>query len=164
VSRFAAGKWSVPTAVHHDGWRIEACPINGPAVSARGRDVAVAWFTAKTDQGHVFVAFSHDAGRTFGPPRPVDDAAAEGRVSIELLDDRSAAVTWIEFAGQRSQFRVRTVATNGDRSQGRTVSEAPGSRYPRIARVRDELLFAWTEADNDVPRIRTARATIRPRS
>jgi hypothetical protein len=88
VSRFAAGRWSMPTAVHHDGWRIEACPINGPAISARGRDVAVAWFTAPTEVGHAFVAFSHDTGRTFGPPVRVDDAASLGRVAVEVLERR----------------------------------------------------------------------------
>src|SRR5581483_9127550 len=43
VSRLSGGRWSAPVTVHADGWRIEACPVNGPAVAARGRDVAVAW-------------------------------------------------------------------------------------------------------------------------
>ncbi len=161
VSRFAAGRWSMPTAVHHDGWRIEACPINGPAISARGRDVAVAWFTAPTERGHTFVAFSHDAGRTFAPPVRVDDTTSQGRVAVDVLDDGSAAVTWVESAKPRAQFKVRTVASNGDRSTSVTVAETAGGRYPRLAHVRNELLFAWTDtANNDVSRIRTARATI----
>jgi hypothetical protein len=160
VSRFAAGRWSMPAAVHHDGWRIEACPINGPAISARGRDVAVAWFTAPTEMGHTFVAFSHDAGRTFGPPVRVDDTTSLGRVGVDVLDDGSAAVTWVESANPRPQFKVRTVAPNGDRSAAVTLAETAGSRHPRIAHVRNELLFAWTEADGNATRIRTARATL----
>jgi hypothetical protein len=39
--------------------------------------------------------------------------------------------------------------------------EKKGSFYPRLAHVRNELLLAWTGTDNDVPRIRTARATAR---
>jgi hypothetical protein len=140
---------------------VKCWPINGPAVNARGRDVAVAWFTAKTGEGHAFVAFSHDAGRTFGLPVRVDDVASLGRLAVEVLPDGSAAVTWVEFVNQHSQFKLRTVASNGDRSAGLTVSETAGNRYPRLAHVRDELLFAWTETGNDVSRIRTARARVR---
>jgi hypothetical protein len=161
VSRFSAGRWSTPIAVHHDGWRIEACPINGPAISARGRSVAVVWFTEKTEEGHAFVAFSRDAGRTFGSPVRLDDAASLGRVGVDLLDDSSAAVTWIEFANEHSQFRMRTVAANGDRSAALTVADTAGTRYPRLVHVRDELLFTWTETNNDVPRVRTGRAKAR---
>jgi len=95
VSRLVNGRWSVPTVVHNDNWRIMGCPVNGPAISARHRDVAVAWFTAKGDQGRTFVAFSHDAGRTFGAPVRVDEASSLGRVGVELLNDGSAVVTWV---------------------------------------------------------------------
>jgi hypothetical protein len=160
VARFAAGRWSAPTLVHDDGWRIEACPINGPAVSANGREVAVAWFVAKNDQGRAFVAFSHDAGRTFAPPIRVDDTSSLGRLGVQMLDDGSAAVTWIEFANQHSQFRVRRVSPGGDRSSAVTVAETSGGRYPRMARVRNELLFSWTDMESGPSRVKTARASI----
>ena len=95
VSRFAEGRWSAPAPVHADGWQIKACPINGPALSAKDRDVAVAWFTVQQGQGRAFAAFSRDAGRTFGAPVRVDYAESLGRVGIELLKDGSAAVSWV---------------------------------------------------------------------
>ena len=113
VSRFEQGGWSAPTAVHDDGWKIAACPVNGPMLSARGRDVAIAWFTLKDDVGHVYAAFSSDAGRTFGDPIRLDGVSALGRVDIELLADGSALATWIEFAGERSRFSVRRVHRSG---------------------------------------------------
>ena len=106
-ARFAGGHWDTPTAVHDDAWKIEACPINGPAISANGRDVAVAWFMGKDDQGRAFVAFSHDEGKSFGQPVRVDDASSLGRLGVQLLPDGSAAVTYIEFARNHSQFRMR---------------------------------------------------------
>lgn len=159
VSRLAAGRWSTPTLVHDDGWRIEDCPINGPAISANGREVAVAWFVAKNDQGRAFVAFSHDAGHTFGQPTRVDDTSSLGRLGVQMLDDGSAAVTWIEFANQHSQFRVRRVSPSGVRSSAVTVAETSGGRYPRIAREGNDLLFSWTDTDNGPSRVRTARAS-----
>jgi hypothetical protein len=147
--------------VHNDGWRITGCPVNGPAISARGRDVGVAWFTAKGDQGHSFVAFSHDAGRTFGPPVRVDDASSLGRVGVELLDDKSAIVTWVESSSQQSSFKARRVDDHGTRGAAVTVGDSSGTRYPRLARFGDEVLFAWTATEKGVPRVLTAHARIR---
>jgi len=64
VSRLVGGRWTQGRAVHNDNWRIAACPVNGPALSAKGRDVAIAWFTAVGDAGRVYAAFSSDAGDT----------------------------------------------------------------------------------------------------
>jgi hypothetical protein len=160
VTRLANGRWSTPDAVHNDGWRITGCPVNGPAISARGRDVVVAWFTAKDGPGRAFVAFSRDAGRSFSAPVRVDDASSLGRVDVELLADGSAAVTWIEFANERSEFRVRVVDRPGARGPAAKIADSGGTRYPRLTRFGNELLFAWTETDNDSPRVRTARALL----
>jgi hypothetical protein len=149
VARFVNGKWSEPAAVHNDNWKIAACPVNGPALSADGRRVAIAWFTAKDDQGRAFAAFSNDAGKTFSAPVRLDDASALGRVDIALLDDGSAVATWIEFADGRAQFKLRRVEATGAKSPAMTVSNLAASRasgYPRLARFGNELVFAWTES------------------
>jgi hypothetical protein len=156
VTRLVNGRWTPPAPVHNDGWRITGCPVNGPAVSARGRDVAVAWFTAKGDQGHSFVAFSHNAGRTFGPPVRVDDSSSPGRVGVELLHDKSAIVTWVESF----TFSARRVDAGGLRGAAVAVGDSSGTRYPRVARFGDEVLFAWTATERGVPRVLTARARI----
>src|SRR5262249_8932861 len=46
VTRLSGGRWSMPISVHHDGYQIDGCPINGPAIAAHAKDVVVAWFTA----------------------------------------------------------------------------------------------------------------------
>jgi hypothetical protein len=161
VSRFENGSWTEPRAVHEDGWKIPACPVNGPMLSARGREVAIAWFTMQQEQGRVFVAFSKDAGRTFGAPVRIDDQGSLGRVDVELLPDGSALATWIEFAEQRAQFRARRVEPSGTRSPAVTVSALEGSRasgYPRVALHDGELIFAWTESADGQLRVQTATA------
>jgi hypothetical protein len=159
VARMAGDKWSTPSAVHNDDWRIDACPVNGPALSADGQTVAVAWFNAKVDQGHVFAAFSNDGGRSFGEAIRVDDASALGRVDVALLSDGSAAVAWIEFVEGRSQFRIRRVSANGALTPSTVVSALASGRasgYPRLARAGQELIFAWTELQNGKTTVRTA--------
>ena len=159
VSRLEEGTWTEPKPVHEDGWKINACPVNGPMLSARGRDVAIAWFTLKEEQGRAFVAFSQDAGRSFGPPVRLDDAGSLGRVDVELMPDGSAVASWIEFADERAQFRVRRVDRSGARSSALTVSSVAGSRasgYPRLASNGDEVVFAWVENADGATQLRTA--------
>jgi len=150
VTRLADGKWSEPAAVHNDGWKIDGCPINGPALSASGRDVAVAWFAAPQDEGHSFVAFSRDGGRTFGAPVRVDDEGSFGRVSVAQLPDGSAVVSWIELANRQATFRIRRVGRDGSRSPALTVFDVGsrrGTSYPRLVRGDRELVLAWVDGD-----------------
>jgi hypothetical protein len=149
VSRLAAGAWSQPRPLHVDGWQIEACPVNGPALSARGSTIAAAWFAAPGDEGHAFAAFSSDAGRTWSDPIRLDDGTSLGHVDVELLDDGSAVASWVEFADQRAQLRIRTVKPSGERSVAVTLAgtgEGYVTGYPRLARHGNEFLLAWIES------------------
>ena len=152
VSRLEQGKWTPERPLHVDNWEVDACPVNGPALSARGRTVAAAWFTVKDDMGQAFAAFSSDGGRSWGEPVRLDDGISMGHVDVELLDDGSAAATWMEFADQHSQFRLRRVTPSGERSAAITIAGHESTRvsgYPRIARQGDELVLAWTEGAGD---------------
>lgn len=165
TSRLVNGKWSEPAAVHADGWKIAACPVNGPALSASGRNVAASWFTVKGEQGQAYLAFSSDAGRTYGAPIRVDDGGSLGRVDVALVPDGSAAVaTWIEFADQRSQFRARRIDRTGARSAPVTIAGLAGGRssgYPRMALNGRELVFAWTESSaGGAMQVKTATAVL----
>jgi len=149
VARLENGKWTDATTVHDDNWEMYSCPVNGPALSARSRQAAVAWFTVKNDQGQAYAAFSNDSGRTWGAPIRLDDATSLGRVDIELLDDGSAVATWVEYADKRAQFRLRRVEPSGAKSPAITVAGLQGgstSGFPRLARRGNELVFAWTES------------------
>lgn len=162
VSRLENGVWSEPVPVHADGWRIPACPVNGPAVSARGRSVALAWFTMKDQKGHAQIAFSRDAGRTFGSPIALADGDTIGRVGVALLDDGSAVASWIEVVDQRAEFRIRRVDPAGARSRAiaiAAIETGRGSGYPRLVQHGQELVFAWTARDGGL-RVKTAAAKL----
>jgi hypothetical protein len=160
----STGKWSEPTAVHDDNWKMPACPVNGPALSADGRSVAIAWFTMQQEQGHAFVAFSDDSGRTFGKPIRVDEEMSLGRVDVELLFDRSAVASWIEYSAETkaTSFRIRRIDRSGTASAPVTVTSIGSGRtsgYPRMARVGGALLFAWTDTAAG-SRVVTAQARV----
>lgn len=164
TSRLQDRAWSTPAPVFDDAWTIAACPVNGPALSAQAREVALAWFTVKQDQGQAYLAFSQDAGRTYGAPIRIDDGGSLGRVDVELLPDGTALATWIEFADQRAQFRARRIDRAGSRSPAVTVAGISGNRasgYPRVAMGDGEIVFAWTEsADGGGLRVRSAAAAL----
>jgi hypothetical protein len=146
VSRLTNGSWTQARPVHVDNWMIDACPVNGPALSARGRRVATAWFTLVDENPRAFVAFSDDSGDTWSEPVRLDDESTLGHVDVELLDDGSAVATWVEFADQKSTLKVRRVERSGARSRAIEVTSARVTGYPRVVRNGRELLFAWTES------------------
>jgi hypothetical protein len=167
VSRFEGGAWTEPKAAHADNWKIAACPVNGPMLAARGREVALAWFTASGEEGRAFLAFSQDAGRNFKTPVRLDDGGSLGRVDVVMLTDGAAVASWIEFADNRAQFRMRRVERSGVRSQAMTVAGIEGNRtsgYPRVAAHADELVFAWVAPAANGTEIRTAVASLAPAS
>lgn len=146
VARWEKGKWSEPAPVHKDGWIFPACPVNGPALSARGRDVAIAWYTGVNGAPRSYAAFSTDAGRTFGKPLLLDDTGSLGRVDVVLLPDGSAAASYLAVTKSGAEFRVRRVQRNGAISAPVTVAAVSSGRasgYPRMALAGGDLVFAW---------------------
>ena len=159
IVRRIDGRWTEPRPVHDDGWRIDGCPVNGPAVAARDAHVAVAWFTAARDSSKVLLAFSSDGGETFGEPVRIDDGNPEGRVDVALLEDGAALVSWIERseAGDGA-LRLRRVPSGGTDDEAITVASVSASRaagFPRMVRASDALVLAWTDPDSG--RVRTSR-------
>jgi hypothetical protein len=149
-TRMVNGAWTEGRPVHADGWKIEACPVNGPQAAADGSRVAVAWYTAARDSQQVKVAFSGDAGATFGPPVRVDGGNPEGRVDVLMLDGGAALVSWMErAAGKGVEVRVRRVEADGKLGAPRTVTTSSATRssgFPRMVRAGNELVMAWTAA------------------
>ncbi|MBX9927924.1 MAG: exo-alpha-sialidase [Gemmatimonadaceae bacterium] len=163
VARFDGTAWRTAGTVHDDGWRIAACPVNGPAIDARGDSLAVVWFTAARDTARSLVAFSADGGASFGAPIPVTDGPTLGRLDLLAIDGAHALVTWIEERGaKRAVLRARTIARDETRGEAIDIAEVTGRRpdgFPRMVRDGDGVLLAWTDTRGATPRVRVARLT-----
>jgi hypothetical protein len=162
VVRLVDGQWSAPATVHADGWKVDACPVNGPAVDADGKRVAVAWFTA-ADQPRVRVAFSDDAGRSFGPAVEVAGGQVTGRVDVVLIDRGRAVVSWLRQSGEAAEIVARPFDQAGPAGVEAIIASSTVQRssgFPQMVRAGPELVFAWTES-SDPPQVRTARARLR---
>jgi len=168
VVRRAGQAWTTPTPVHQDGWKIPGCPVNGPAIAARGDTVVVAWFTAPDDTARVRLAYSYDAGTTFSPPLRIDGGLPVGRVDVQLGDSGKAVVAWLERTDSaNAELRLRVATPNGALSAPMVVAATSPSRasgFPRMAVQRHgtgaALIVAWT-APADASRVHVARVPLR---
>ena len=156
ISRWQGDGWTEGAPVHEDGWVIEGCPVNGPAVAAKGMSVAVAWFTAPDDAPRVMVAFSDDGGATFRQPVQVDGGNPAGRVDALMRADGSVVVTWLErTGGEDAEVHMRSLAPGGAMSLPRRVSSSTAARasgFPRMALLPwepDSVLVAWTDVSEE---------------
>lgn len=156
VVRAVGEGWSEPTVLHDDGWQIHGCPVNGPAIDAAGDRVAVAWFTVDAGKSRVRLAFSSDAGATFGEPIRIDGGQPLGRVDVALDESGSAYVLWLGTEGEAGEIRLRKVSPDGEMGQPRLIARTTQSRssgVPSLVRDGERLLVAWVE-DGEPSRLR----------
>jgi len=160
VARTGPDGWLEPVRVADDGWQIDGCPVNGPAVAAAGDTVVVAWFSGAAGQARVRFARSGDGGATFGDPVEVDPEGSLGRVGVVLLPDGEAVVSWLRPVGERdAAVSVRRVAAGGEVGPVRDVATTTGGRpagFPQMVWAGDRLVLSWTEADDAGTRVRSA--------
>jgi peroxiredoxin len=163
VMRRTQKGWSQPRPVHADGWKVPGCPVNGPAVAARGRRVAVAWYTYAGDRPRVRLAFSEDAGATFGAPVEVDGPAGGrvplGRVDVALEEDGAALVSWLASEREEASLFIRRVTADRRMGSELLVTKTRADRqsgFPRMERLGGSLYVAWTEVGTP-SRIRLVR-------
>ena len=112
------GRWSKPLVAAVDGWEIAGCPVNGPALAARGATLALAWYTEGTagaERGpRVQLALSRDAARTFEPALRVDGGRPLGAVELAALSDGSFLVGWLEATAESAAaWQLRRVGAAG---------------------------------------------------
>jgi hypothetical protein len=96
VVRRVNGAWTEPAIVHDDHWQIAACPVNGPALASRGDTVVIAWFTAGHRIRLACAGLQHRCGSDLRGAAAYRRQEPGRAVDVEMLDDGSAAVSWLE--------------------------------------------------------------------
>jgi hypothetical protein len=166
ATRREGNAWHAPRAVHADGWKIDACPVNGPAVAAVGNDAVVAWYSAAGDMPVVQLARSTDAGDAFAAPVVVDRGeAVQGRVDV-ALDARQAWVAWLREDAKGQSLWLARYAPDLSRELSRTQvaklqGRGRGTGFPKLAVRGGEAFLVWTDLADGKARLRGMR--IRPR-
>ena len=156
------GKWFEPASVFDDHWKIAGCPVNGPAIDARGDQVVTAWYAKPGDTAEVKVSFSRDGGEVFGPPIRIDEGNPEGRVDILMTEEGFAWVSWMENVEQNAEVLLRAVYADGKTGPVYRVGAIAPSRssgFPILKQYKNHLYFAWTEP-SEKSQLRLMRASL----
>jgi hypothetical protein len=145
IVRLVNGEWTKPQSIYADNWKIEGCPVNGPRIAALGNNMAIAWFSSPNENSQVKLVFSNDGGASFSEPVQVNKEKAIGRVDIEMIDENTAWVSWMEG----SKIKAARVNRKGKIEKSidiATTSESRSSGFPQMTRSGNRLIFAWTDA------------------
>lgn len=137
-------------AVGDDRWKIDGCPVNGPALAAGARDpdrLAAAWYAAPADRSRVSFALSRDGGLTFTAPVRVDEARPIGRVALAATA-RGFVLTWLARVEGGAELRLLPFDDAGGKGATTTLARTQAGRVsgiPRLAVAGDRLWTAWSE-------------------
>lgn len=163
-ARYRAGKWQTPAPVAVDGWRMPACPVNGPAVAASGTQVWVAWYTGADNRPRIRLAHSGNAGADFGATRDFRQGdEIQGRVDLSA-DDDGAWLLWTEERDRQTLWLQRV--DRGLRPVGapRRIASLQGrgraTGFARMLRAQDGLHVVWTDVVSGKPVLRGARVPV----
>ncbi len=167
ATRFDAGAWTPPTPVHADGWKMPACPVNGPSVAARGDEAVVGWYTAAGNTPAVKLARSIDAGGRFGAPQTLDQGeAVQGRIDVALGDDAVWTVWTREDKQGQSLWLARFTPDLSSEAQRLEVARLQGrgraTGFAQLAVVDGGAYVVWTDVVDGKPRLHGQRYTLAP--
>lgn len=118
--------------VSSDGWEINGCPVNGPALAVGfSGQITVVWFTGGGSQPGLYYATSADHGKTFSPRKLLDPRQNLGRHAQAVpLPNGNIFVAWDEKVDKLS---VVTGVLDIGAGSVREKSVQTGASYPSIA-------------------------------
>jgi hypothetical protein len=152
IARLQSAAWTSPRPLSNDGWKVAACPINGPRLASDGGRVAAAWFTAANNEPRVFASYSPDAGGRWLAPLRLDGGKPVGHADVALLHDGAILVVWLEADGSLWLRRITPEFNLTEPVQLEGPGLASTRGVPRLAMLRDyaggrtmaQLLVAFT--------------------
>ena len=145
---------------------MPACPVNGPAVAARGSRAVVAWYTAAGDTPTLKLARSEDAGDSYAAPRVLDQGAQlQGRVDV-AMDADAVWVLWLreDAQGQSLQLARYAADLSGEPQRlevARLRGRGRATGFPQLALSGAAAYALWTDVADGRPSLHGARIVAR---
>lgn len=164
--RKESGHWQASHAVHNNGWRINACPVNGPAVASQGDRIAMAWYSGANEKGTVQVAFSEGRQATFQNPITIDSQQPNerpvGRPTLTFLSSGDLLIAWLRRQNDQTELVTALVPSGGEDIHPIVIAKGTtqGLGYPRMQSLGSGVLLSWGGA-GDIKQINTALVTAR---
>lgn len=163
ASRDGGRTFSDPVRVSQDGWAINGCPENGPAMVVDDRNaIHVVWPTFVAGPGQtlgLFYARSTD-GRTFSPRLRIPADGTPSHVDLALDEHGSLVLVWDQLKdGSRHIMMSRRSAADpaAEFARPTVLPSSAGGSFPVAAGVPGAAVVAWTSATPDTSVIRVQR-------
>jgi hypothetical protein len=153
-SRDGGKTFSAPVPISRDGWAIDACPDDGPAmaVDAAAQMVHIVWptvieATSSEPRGALFYTSTRD-GQTFAARTQIPTIGSAKASHPQIVRDPAGHlfVAWDEMSNGKHVAAMREIKPGATPGFGPIVtltSDAPGM-YPVLAAISDSLIAAWT--------------------
>ncbi|WP_091246012.1 sialidase family protein [Aquimonas voraii] len=140
------GGWQVSGLVHADNWKIQACPVNGPALAQHDERVFAAWSTMPN--ANDMAVRLRVLGAESTPLRVEQGPAVLGRVDAEAFDG-GLLLSWLGAgAPGESVLRLGLFDAQLGERQRIDVVALPAGRgigVPRLAALQHRAALVWTE-------------------
>ena len=165
VSRFINSSWTNSYSLNDDNWKINGCPVNGPSIESKGKDVVVAWFSAADGNPQVSLKFSNNQGKSFGEKILINDLnnTPLGRVDLDFIDQKSVVVSWLSTNKGVGSINLRKINMNGNMGEIVSLSNVSSSRttgFPQLESLKNDIFLSWTDETNGIKKIRTFKLPI----
>jgi hypothetical protein len=144
IARLAPGAAALAAPVDTGGarWVIDGCPLKPAAVAVRGETVYTAVYNGAETPPGVYVAVSHDGGRSFGPAAAAHPEATVSDAPALAVNDRFALLAWHgKTDGPRRVFTrmydrdgrpaggIAALPTGAENAQTPVVAARPDGRF-----------------------------------
>ena len=162
--------FSAPVRISEDGWQLDGCPDDGPAmVVDRTETVHIVWPTViggATPEGAIFYTSTRD-GRTFTPRQRVPTLGSPKPSHPQISQDRNGQlyVAWDESTNGVRSAAIRPLnVAQGKATFGDAQIISGPSLYPVMTPISQGLLVAWTSGAADQSTIKVRRISPAPRA
>ena len=139
-----------PVRVSEDGWKIDACPDDGPSMVADGHSgIHIVWPTLLPGETpHKGIFYSALAAETFAPRLRLDAGDADpAHPQIAADFHTNTAVVWDERVGETRRIVFKRVS-EGKAGPSQTFA-AEGGSYPVVASVEGGWIVLWSSQGAD---------------
>jgi hypothetical protein len=157
--------FSDPIRVHEDGWSINGCPDDGPALAA-GADGTfhLIWPTvlqSPRPQGALFYATTKDGAAITKPVRiPTLGGEKPAHPQIAIDGRGRVVVAWDEHVNDARVSALRELLPGREVRFGQIVTLGETGAYPVVAGAPDGLVAAWTSGSADASAVVVRRLAL----
>jgi len=164
TTRFTQNRWQTPTPVADDHWTMPACPVNGPAIAAKGAAVWAAWYTGAGGKASVRLAYSGNSGESFGRNITVKSGPEiQGRTEL-ATDGKNAWLLWTEEQNKQQLILQRFDARLDKKGPPQTLAVLSGrgraTGFARMHYLNGKLYTVWTDIIAGKPVLRGAQVAV----